>query len=199
MGRMTANTKIFQLKIQLRNIRPPVWRRLLVPGEVTLGELHELIQSSMGWTNSHLHEFETAGVRYGVPNREWGDDDTKDESRVKLFRVAVEGSRLRYTYDFGDGWEHDLMVEKVLSPQSGVRYPGCTGGRRACPPEDVGGPWGYEDFLRSLNDPQDAEHASWVEWIGGAFDPDEFDAVRVDKVLDAYAWVDAPTKVVRQG
>ncbi len=192
--RVTAKTKIFQLKIQLRDVRPPVWRRVLVPGESTLAELHEVVQIAMGWTDSHLHEFEVDGARYGLPNPDWGMEDVADESRAKLFRVTREGSRLGYTYDFGDEWRHDVTVEKALAPEAGTRYPTCIGGRRACPPEDVGGPWGYQDFLAAVSDPGHDEHEQWVEWVGGGFDPDAFDVAAVDKALDLLAWAGAPTK-----
>jgi hypothetical protein len=196
-GRVTAKTRIYQLKIQLRGVRPPVWRRVLFPGEMNLAELHEVVQTTMGWTNSHLHEFEVEGARYGLPDPEWGLDEVVDEWRVKLFRVAQEGTRLRYAYDFGDGWVHDVKVEKVLGWQLGTRYPCCIAGRRACPPEDVGGPSGYQDFLLAVSDPGHAEHEQWVEWVGGRFDPAEFDLAAVDKSLDAFAWPESPVRPVR--
>jgi pRiA4b ORF-3-like protein len=185
--RVTAKTPIFQLKVQLREIRPPVWRRLLVSGAMDLAELHEVVQTAMGWTDSHLHEFEAEGARYGVPDPEWDLDDVSDEFGVRLSRIAGKGSRLRYTYDFGDGWEHDLIVEKVLSRQPGMRYPCCVAGRRACPPEDVGGPWGYRDFLLALGDPGHDEHEQWLEWVGGEFDSSAFDMTAVNKALEALA------------
>lgn len=194
--RITAKTKIFQLKIQLAHIRPPVWRRMLVPGEIDLGELHEVIQTALGWTNSHLHEFEIGGARYGTPDPDWGRDDVQDEARVKLFRLAGEGSRLGYTYDFGDDWEHQLTIEKVLDPKPGTRYPSCTAGRRACPPEDVGGPWGYDDFLNALADPNHEDHDDRAEWIGGSFDPDAFDVAATDAALEAFAWTAGPIRPV---
>jgi Plasmid pRiA4b ORF-3-like protein len=130
--RLMAKTRIFQLKVQLRVVRPPVRRRVLVPGEMDLAELHEVVQTAMGWSNSHLHEFEVGGARYGIPDPDWGLDEVADESGVKLSRIVREGSRLRYAYDFGDGWEHDVIVEKVLSREPGARYPGrvrCRGPR----------------------------------------------------------------------
>ncbi|MGI8614038.1 MAG: plasmid pRiA4b ORF-3 family protein [Nocardioidaceae bacterium] len=195
--RITAKTKIFQLKIQLAHIRPPVWRRVLVPGEIDLGELHEVIQTAFGWTNSHLHEFEVGDASYGTPDPDWGRDDVQDESRAKLFRLAGEGSRLGYTYDFGDNWQHQLTIEKVLDPESGTRYPSCTAGRRACPPEDVGGPWGYEDFLDALADPNHEDHDDRIEWIGGSFDPDAFDLTATNTELKALAWAAGPIRTVR--
>lgn len=195
--RITAKTRIFQLKIQLAGIRPPVWRRLLVPGEIDLGELHHVIQTAFGWTNSHLHQFDIGAARYGTPDPDWGPDDVADESRAKLFRLVEEGSRLTYTYDFGDNWEHHVTVEKVLDAQPGTRYPNCSAGRRACPPEDVGGPWGYGDFLQALNDPKHEEHEQWSEWVDGSFDPDAFDLGPTDAALDAFAWGASPLRSQR--
>jgi pRiA4b ORF-3-like protein len=187
-GRITPKTKILQLKIALAGVRPPVWRRVLVPGEITLAGLHGIVQVAMGWTDTHLHEFEIGDARYGAPDPDWGRDDVQDEARAKLFRLAAAGSRFRYTYDFGDDWRHDITVEKVLAPQPGARYPTCSAGRRACPPEDVGGPWGYPEFLAALDDPKHPDHNHWAEWIGGSFDPDRFDVAATDAVLDGFAW-----------
>jgi len=195
--RVTAKTPIFQLKVQLREVRPPVWRRLLVSSAMDLAELHEVVQTAMGWTDSHLHEFEAEGARYGVPDPEWDLDDVADEFGVRLSRIAGEGSRLRYTYDFGDGWEHDLIVEKVLNRQPGMRYPCCVAGRRACPPEDVGGPWGYRDFLLALSDPSHDEHEQWLEWVGGEFDSSAFDMTAVNKALEALAWANSAPSTAR--
>jgi hypothetical protein len=189
--RITAKTKVFQLKIQLAHIRPPIWRRLLVPGELDLAELHEIIQASFGWTNSHLHEFEIGAARYGTPDPDWGRDDVKDESRAKLFRLAGAGDRFSYTYDFGDGWEHAITVEQVAGAQVATRYPACTAGRRACPPENVGGPWGYGDFLDALSDPNHEDHEDRTEWIGGSFDPESFDLAATDAALKYFAWAPA--------
>jgi len=195
--RVTARTRIFQLKVQLREVRPPVWRRVLVPGEMDLAELHEVVQAAMGWTNSHLHEFEIEGSQYGVPDPDWELDEVADESGVRLSRVAGEGSRLRYAYDFGDGWQHDVVVEKVLSRQPGLRYPCCVAGRRACPPEDVGGPWGYREFLAAVSDTGHDEHEQWLEWAGGEFDPAAFDLAAVNRALEAFAWADSPQRPSR--
>jgi hypothetical protein len=189
-GRITSKTKILQLKITLAGVRPPVWRRVLVPGEMSLAELHDVIQVAMGWTDSHLHEFEVGDVRYGTPDPDWDRDDVRDESRAKLVRVATKTNRLlRYTYDFGDDWRHDIAVEKVLAPEPGRRYPVCTGGRRACPPEDVGGPSGYPEFLQAIADPKHPDHEHWSEWIGDGFDPAGFDLATTDELLDRLAWV----------
>jgi len=195
--RITTTTRIFQLKIQLRRVRPPVWRRVLVPGEITLAELHDVIQAAMGWTDSHLHLFDVGDARYGVPDPDWGMDDVEDESRAKLFRVAEEGGRLRYTYDFGDDWEHEVTIEKVSEPDPGTRYPTCIAGRRACPPEDVGGPSAYQDFLAAVSDAGHEDHQHWTEWIGGTFDPARFDVMAVNAALSAVAWTGSPVRPVR--
>jgi hypothetical protein len=188
-GRVTAKTKIFELSVVLREVRPPVRRRVQVPGEITLAQLHDVLQLALGWTDSHLHEFRVGKDRYGCPDPDWGDDDVADESKVKLFRlVGQAGQVVVYLYDFGDGWTHDITVEKVLAPQPGTGYPRCVSGRRACPPEDVGGPWGYEHFLGAISDPSHDEHAEWLEWVGGGFDPDEFDLDEVNEVFEAMAW-----------
>ena len=196
--RITAKTRIFQLKVQLAGIRPPVWRRLLVPGEIDLGELHEIIQTVFGWSDSHLHQFEIGMARYGVPDPDWGMDDLADESRARLFRLAAAGDRLDYTYDFGDNWIHRVTVEKVLDADVGTRYPSCSAGRRACPPEDVGGPWGYGDFLQALADPDHEAHQRFSDWIGGgSFDPDAFDLASTDAALAVFAWDSSPQRSVR--
>jgi Plasmid pRiA4b ORF-3-like protein len=187
--RITAKTQIFRLKTQLADMRPPVWRRVLVPGEIDLGELHDVIQTAFGWRDSHLHEFETATARYGTPDPDWGMDEVADESQTQLFRIAAAHDRLNYTYDFGDYWVHHVVVETVLEAQPGTRYPTCSAGRRACPPEDVGGPRGYGTFLQALADPKHEEHEQYREWSDGrSFDPDAFDLAATDSALAAFTW-----------
>lgn len=166
---------VYQLKATLLETKPPIWRRVVVPAETTLDRLHEVLQAAFGWWNYHLHEFEIAGVRYGVDDGEdWGDPPS-DERRVRLRNIVEEGSSFLYVYDFGDYWRHKVTVEKILPAQPGATYPTCTGGRRACPPEDCGGPWGYESFLEAISDPDNEEHEPMLEWVGGTFDPDAFD------------------------
>src|SRR3954463_2237410 len=143
--RVTVKTKIFELEIVLAEVEPLVRRRLQVPGDVDLAVLHEVVQSAMGWTNSHLHEFEIAGRRYGIPDPDWDGQEIVDEARGKLFRLVKQGDRFGYLYDFGDNWAHHLSVDKVVAAEPGVRYPRCIAGEGACPPEDVGGTWGYEE------------------------------------------------------
>ena len=168
-----SKAKIYQIKVTLNHTQPPIWRRVLVPGDVTLGQLHKIIQVIMGWTNSHLHQFIVGDTYYGEPAPDYGLD-MQDERRMRLNQIAWKGDRFDYEYDFGDGWLHTLLVENVLEPESGQQYPVCVKGKRACPPEDVGGAWGYEEFLKAIADPDHPEHEEYLDWIGGEFDPDEF-------------------------
>ncbi len=186
--RVTAKTRIFRIKIVLADVAPLVRRVVEVPGEVSLAVLHEVVQEAMGWEQAHLHEFGTGGVRYGMPDPDW-DTEVADESRTKLFRLAAAGDRMDYVYDFGDGWEHDLLVEDVVDAEPGVRYPRCVDGQGACPPEDVGGIPGYEQFLEALADPAHPDHDEQAEWWGaGRFDPARFDLAAADRALERLAW-----------
>lgn len=184
---MTATGKrsptVHQLKITLRGTSPPVWRRVQVRSSTTLGELHRVIQMAMGWEDCHLHEFDVGGTRYGTDDGEGWGPPPKDEWRSKLARVAPAGSRFRYEYDFGDSWEHDVAVEKVLPAEPTTVYPVCLAGRRACPPEDCGGVWGYSEMLAALDDPDHKEHESHLEWVGGVFDSEAFDPGEVNTRL----------------
>lgn len=174
---------IYQLKITLKDIRPPIWRRVQVSSETTLGKLHRIIQESMGWTNSHLHAFWIAGVEYGQPMPEY-DFDVRNELRVKLSKVVTgEKFKFQYIYDMGDSWEHEILLEKELPADPQVRYPTCLTGKRACPPEDCGGAWGYESFLEAIQNPNHPEHESMLEWVGGEFDPEDFDLNMVNQML----------------
>lgn len=187
-ARVTAQTKIFELDIVLEEVQPLVRRRVQVPGEVSLAVLHEVVQSAMGWTNSHLHEFEIAGRRYGMPDPDGDDQDVTDEAKVKLFRLVKQGDRFAYVYDFGDSWNHEIVVEEIHSPEPGVRYPRCVSGEGACPPEDVGGPWGYEEFQAVMADPSHPEHGERLDWVGAPFDPHRFDLGDADRALQRLAW-----------
>jgi hypothetical protein len=175
---------IYQLKVTLQHVRPPVWRRFQVRGRTTLAGLHRVLQTVMGWTDSHLHEFEIALDRYGIPDPE-DDYEVADERDFRLEQVVpVQGLHFTYRYDFGDNWEHTLYVEKILPPEPAQRYPFCLAGQNACPPEDVGGIGGYARFLEALQDPADAEHGEYLEWIGGEFDPEAFDLEEVSDALN---------------
>jgi hypothetical protein len=166
---------LYQFKITLHQSKPPIWRRIQVP-DCTLADLHELIQAAMGWENEHLHLFIIGGVRYGIPDPELG---LKNEAKVRLSQIVPQSGtlfRFKYEYDFGDGWLHDLLFEGSPPNDVGRKYPVCLGGARACPPEDVGGVWGYAEFLEAIADPKHERHGELLEWIGGEFDPEVFDA-----------------------
>jgi hypothetical protein len=181
--RATSGT-VFQLKITLQDTKPPIWRRVLVDGSATLDHVHEVIQAAFGWWNYHLHEFEVGRTRYGVPDldEDWGEPP-RDERRTRLDAIASEGSTFRYTYDFGDGWEHRVAVEKVVPASSVVTAPACIDGRRACPPEDCGGTWGYRELLAILSDPNHPEHDERRDWLGRPFDPEAFDPTEFEDNL----------------
>jgi tetratricopeptide (TPR) repeat protein len=175
---------IYQLKVTLRNSKPPIWRRLLVPASTKLSKLHDILQIAMGWTDSHLHMFSVGEVNYGVPS----DDDwieMLDERKATLAQVLPRAkSRMVYEYDFGDSWEHEILVEKVLDAEPNTTYPVCVKGKRTCPPEDCGGVWGYDDFLEAIKNPAHPEHDAMLEWVGYEFDSEAFD---VEEINDALA------------
>ncbi len=151
---------VHRLKVTLRGAKPPIWRRLEVPADITLHRLHTVIQRGFGWQDSHLYVFETPAGHYGIPDPD-DDLDIRSAASKKLSAVADwPGDRFRYEYDFGDSWEHDIVVEAVLPAEPGVAYPRCTGGRRAGPPEDSGGVWGYADLLNVLANPRHDDHAA---------------------------------------
>jgi hypothetical protein len=174
----------YEIKVQLRGVtKPPVWRRLQVPADLSLGQLHEVIQAVMGWDNSHLHVFFDGRSHYGLPG---GDLDFQDERTISLSRLLSSvGDKVRYTYDFGDNWEHDITLEKILPVGAGATSVVCTAGSGACPPEDCGGVWGYEDLKASLADPSAERHDEMLEWLGldsgDDFNPKEFSAEDVNR------------------
>jgi hypothetical protein len=183
MPRTKAN-QIYRLKVTLGEVEPPIWRRLLVPADATLAELHRVIQDAMGWTNSHLHCFEVAGRRIGMVGVEEDSPELEDERRVRVASILPrKGAKLLYRYDYGDDWEHVVEIEEVTVPDRRLAYPLCIGGARACPPEDCGGAGGYEDLLRALTKPEDERHDELLAWVGGHFDPEGFDANAVNRLL----------------
>jgi hypothetical protein len=179
-----ASDRIHQMKITLKGVKPPIWRRVEVPGEFTLYQLHAVIQAAMGWEGGHLHAFRIYGQEYGMPDDEWGME-VEDENAFTLDGLHFsEKAKFIYQYDFGDDWVHEVLVEKILPREAGRHYPICVKGKRACPPEDVGGVWGYADFLEIMADPKHPEREGLMDWAGGAFDPEEFDLERVNRMLN---------------
>ncbi|MBN1174713.1 MAG: plasmid pRiA4b ORF-3 family protein [Micromonosporaceae bacterium] len=169
----------------MRGSKPPIWRRLEVPSDTTLDGLHQVIQTGFGWYGGHLWVFETPDGEYGQPDAQLGHVDA---ATVTLDEVAPDvGDRIRYVYDFGDDWQHDLVVEQIVAAQPGVAYPRCTAGRRARPPEDCGGMWVYQDLLAVVADPGHPEHAEALDTLratsAAAFDPARFDRDTVNARL----------------
>jgi len=179
----SAKTPVYQLRITLDGITPPIWRVFQLSGDATLYRLHLIIQEVMGWTNSHLFMFTIDGIDYSEPDPDLGDE-VRSAHRARLSQVIRHTrQRLRYEYDLGDSWQHSIKVEKVLAPVAGARYPLCLGGERACPPEDCGGLGGYAELLDTIGDPEHEEYEEMVEWLGGEFDPEEFDLGGVNQAL----------------
>lgn len=168
---------VYQLRIELQYIEPRIWRTILVPETLTLPRLDRVVQAAMGWTNSHLHDWRIDGKRYGVPDPEWEQPgQLLDERRFTIGTVLGEGiDEFSYDYDFGDGWEHRVVVETRLAADPDRNtWPMCIAGANACPPEDVGGPSGYMDFVQAMRDPAHEEHLAMWRWHGGPFDPTAF-------------------------
>jgi len=182
-----ATGTVFQLKITLNDIKPPVWRRVQTK-DCTLAKLHAIIQVSMGWFNSHLHLFEIGEDRYGDlgqwPQDYLDDLETLNERKTKLSQLVEQGiKKFGYEYDMGDGWRHAILIEKMVPAEAGVKYPRCIAGERACPPEDCGGPWGYGDFVEAIQNRKHKQHRELLEWVGGEFDPEAFDLEAVNEEL----------------
>jgi len=179
--------EIYQLKITLLDTRPPIWRRLLVPARLTLEVLHDVLQLAMGWYDSHLHEFRVGQKRFGKPDPDdelMGLPEVGNERTAHLFKVLGKaGAKAIYTYDFGDSWEHAIVVEKVLPPEPGIAYPLCVGGKLQCPPEDCGGIPGYYNLLEAIRDPAHEEHEDMLDWVGSDYDPEAFSVDDVNRRL----------------
>ena len=180
---------IFQFKVTLKEIKPTIWRRIQVPQSYTFWDLHVAIQDAMGWFDYHLHEFRINNPitnqidEIGIPD----EGDVESDSRchpgweIPIFQYFEEpGTKAEYEYDFGDGWEHEIIFETTAIKHQDIKYPICVDGERACPPEDCGGSFGYAGLLETLNNPEDEEYANIIEWLGGSFDPEEFDHEKVE-------------------
>lgn len=178
--------RVYQFKITLRGVKPPVWRRVRVPETYTFWDLHVAVQDAMGWFDCHLHLFEVVdpstglNVEIGIPEKESDESGEIPGWEVKIADYfSMENRSAAYVYDFGDNWEHRVELEKILPREKNVAYPTCVDGKRACPPEDCGGVLGYEDFLRAIRNPKHKEHEEMLEWVGGEFDPEHFDVKEV--------------------
>lgn len=185
-----STQKAMALRIELLEVIPLVWRRVLVPGNWTLANLHHYLQWVMGWTDSHAHEFE---LDTGLVAPDWWIEEAgsaeeasryRDEQQVSIAAVVSElGARgvFQYRYDMGDGWEHRIVIESAAASMADLPLPVCVAGENACPPEDVGGPHAYAEFLKILGDRKHEQHDDMVRWIGGVFDPKGFDLNRINR------------------
>jgi hypothetical protein len=179
------NRSVYQLKAVIQEIQPPIWRRFQVRGDITLPQLHQVLQVLFGWEDYHLHEFTVAGRPYTVPDGEpdWDTRKGVDERGVRLNSVVMRvGTRFGYAYDFGDNWQVDLLLEAILLGEEGAQYPGCIGGERRGPPEDVGGVFGCQEYLAALANRRHPQHRQMLQWRG-AFDPENFDQAGLNREL----------------
>lgn len=175
---------LLQLRVELKYIEPKIWRELVVPDTITLARLHDVLQVAMGWTDSHLHEFDINGRRYGVPDPDWDFDRAViSENRIKLTKALAGRKSFTYLYDFGDGWEHKVTLRKTLINEGRKKQALCLGGANACPPEDVGGPYGYVEYIAAISDKSHPEHEAMIEWGRDDFDPTEFNVDETNEIL----------------
>lgn len=173
--------KIYQIKISLEDSKPLIWRRFLIPAEVSLATLHRIVQIVMGWTDSHMHEFKVGEISYGEMDGEM--PHVRDQNKTTLEEIiSTPRKQFSYHYDFGDSWHHTIVVEKITSREKDSRYPLCIGGERACPPEDCGGIWGYEQLLKAIKNPKTVEGKELLEWAGD-FDPLRFELDEINAQL----------------
>jgi hypothetical protein len=179
--------EIYQIKVILLGMDPPIWRRLMVPADLTLEQLHHILQLAMGWEDCHMHEFRIGQQRFGTPDpmeKALGRSHTASERTARLFSVLGRaGVKAVYTYDFGDSWEHQIVVEKRLAPEPGRAYPACLAGERHGPPEDCGGIPGFYNLLEAISDPEHEQHQELLDWLGGDFDPGAFSVDEVNRRL----------------
>jgi len=168
--------KIYQIKISLKGITPPIWRRIEVSSDIDLEQFANNLIDAMGWHGSHLMCFEIGGEEYFRDEESVHDLGGKLMHKTKLNKcLSTPKQKIRFAYDFGDDWQHDVVLEKILEVSPGVQYPRCTGGKRHCPPEDCGGVWGYQEILEALKDPENPEHKELLEWVGEGFDAEGFE------------------------
>ena len=190
--------KIYQIKITLKGSKPPIWRRILVESDMLLSDFHKILQTTMGWLGGHLHEFVEGNKSY---RSRLDDDDFWDSSvdvdynkkgtRIRTLLKKI-GDKIIYEYDFGDGWQHTILLEEILPVDPEKVYPICIAGKMKCPPEDVGGIYGYEDILEVLKDPDNERYEEMIDWVGDDFDPKHFDKDEVNELLmqDDFGFID---------
>jgi hypothetical protein len=172
----------YEFEISLKDIEPPIWRRILVPSIISFYKLHKILQVTMGWNNCHLYEFHVAGLLLGDPDPE--APDTRNARRYKLRQVLAENETdFLYIYDFGDNWVHKILLKRIYVMDIYPMISSCSYGQRACPPEDCGGPWGYADLLKIISDPKHKDYKSMITWLGGKIDPEHFDLRQVNLKL----------------
>jgi hypothetical protein len=199
-----AGARLYHLEIALEGIVPPIWRRLQVPGSANLGWLHAVIQVAMGWTNSHLHQFKLDGKYYSDPRHHFaeyeGDPEILDERKFTLQQLAPRvKNTLGYEYDFGDSWEHELTVAKILPPDDDADTTAlCLDGARACPPEDCGSTGGYTNLLKILKNRKHPEHKTMKGWLGRPFDAEAFDLAHTNLWLRKLKWPRVTEAQLRQ-
>ena len=196
LGEPEPGDPVYQVKITLQGVeKPPVWRRVLVPAGIQLDQLHEVVQAAMGWQHAHLHVFIDGQTYYGVPDPEL---PYRDEHATRLNELVKPGGSLEYTYDLGDSWDHEILIEEATIARSDLRYPRCIAGEAACPPEDVGGRPGYARLVDILTDPAHEEHQDILDWCdldsGSQFDPAHFDLEETNLRLAASAYTDHVTR-----
>lgn len=178
------SAETLQLKVTLLGFKPPIWRRVLVPASLDLAQLHRVIQETFGWEDCHLHGFQIHGHDYGPPDPTgWGEAHSE---RMALAKLKLEPkTKFRYEYDFGDSWIHEITVEKVLMPETPLTVPVCLAGKRACPPEDSGGPWGFQDMLEAARNPEHPDHEEFKEYLDPDWDAEAFHLEAINWRLSA--------------
>jgi hypothetical protein len=178
---VTKNIQIYQFKITLREIKPKIWRSIQVPSNYSFWDFHVAIQDAMGWQDYHLHQFTIINPKTGESEVIGiADDESFQEiiagKKAKISKYFLSPKdKANYEYDFGDGWEHEITLEKILPVNANDKYPQCIAGARACPPEDCGGVYGYENLLKIIKDPNHEEYKEQIKWLGGEFNPEDFD------------------------
>lgn len=186
--------KTYQIKITLKRSKPSIWRRILIPSDLPLADFHKVIQTTMGWTNSHLHQFSKNRSYYApVMDEDYGDYNSIDYKGYKVSDLLKkEKDKITYEYDFGDDWIHEILLEKIEDKEMENNEAICIKGKNNCPPEDCGGMWGYYAMMEIINDPNHPEHEDYKEWLGEDYDPTYFNKDEINKMLasDDYGIID---------